>query len=81
MIRRDNPNTSPLLKLAVADSYARLIEPSMATEIRNAVTERAEEGAIALFGKIWNSCLCSLPLWARWYLAGTPPSARGVSSR
>ncbi len=59
VITRDNPNTSPLLTLALTDSYVRLIAPSIETEIRNILTEKAEEGAIAVFGKIWSSCLCS----------------------
>ncbi len=77
VIRRDNPNTSPLLKLAVADSYARLIEPSMATEIRNAVTERAEEGAIALFGKNLEQLLMQPPIVGKVVLGWDPAFRTG----
>lgn len=54
-IVRDNPYTTPILKEAAADSYGRLIGPSIEREIRNDLTERAEEGAIKVFGKTWNS--------------------------
>ena len=77
VIRRDNPNTSPLLKLAVADSYARLIEPSMATEIRNAVTERAEEGAIALFGNNLEQLLMQPPIVGKVVLGWDPAFRTG----
>ena len=77
VIRRDNPNTSPLLKLAVADSYARLIEPSMATEIRNAVTERADEGAIALFGKNLEQLLMQPPIVGKVVLGWDPAFRTG----
>ena len=77
VIRRDNPNTSPLLKLAVADSYARLIDPSMATEIRNAVTERAEEGAIALFGKNLEQLLMQPPIVGKVVLGWDPAFRTG----
>ena len=77
VIRRDNPNTSPLLKLAVADSYARLIEPSMATEIRNAVTERAEEGAIDLFGKNLEQLLMQPPIVGKVVLGWDPAFRTG----
>lgn len=51
VITKNNPNTTPLLELAITDSYDRLIAPSIETEIRNMLTEKAEEGAISVFGK------------------------------
>ena len=46
VILRENPCTSPALKAAVEDSYHRLIAPSVEREIRNELTEKAEDGAI-----------------------------------
>lgn len=60
MIVRDNPYTTPVLKEAIEDSYKRLIGPAIEREIRSALTEAAEDGAIHVFGKIWSSFSCSL---------------------
>ncbi|AKL93834.1 RNA binding S1 domain-containing protein [Clostridium aceticum] len=43
--------TVPVIKEAIEDAYKRLIAPSMEREIRNILTERAEEEAIKVFGK------------------------------
>ena len=48
---RENPYTTPALKAVVQDSYERLIAPSIEREVRNELTEKAEEGAIKVFGK------------------------------
>lgn len=77
VITRDNPNTSPLLKLAVADSYARLIEPSIATEIRNALTEKAEDGAITVFGKNLEQLLMQPPIVGKVVLGWDPAFRTG----
>lgn len=77
VITRDNPNTSPLLKLAVADSYARLIEPSIATEIRNALTEKAEDGAISVFGKNLEQLLMQPPIVGKVVLGWDPAFRTG----
>ena len=50
-ISQDNPVTTPVLKDVVADSYKRLIAPAIEREIRSALTEKAEDGAIKVFGK------------------------------
>ena len=52
IIRGDNPHTEPVLKDVIRDSYSRLIAPAIEREIRNELTEKAEDGAIAVFGKI-----------------------------
>lgn len=77
VIVRDNPNTTPLLKLAVADSYTRLIEPSIATEIRNALTEKAEDGAIAVFGKNLEQLLMQPPIVGKVVLGWDPAFRTG----
>ena len=49
IITRDNEYTASVLKDAVKDSYERLIAPSIEREIRNGLTETAEDGAIKVF--------------------------------
>ena len=48
VITKENENTTPVLKAAVEDSYRRLIAPAIEREIRNDLTEKAEDGAINL---------------------------------
>ena len=61
-IVRDNPYTTPILKEAAADSYSRLIGPSIEREIRSDLTEKAEEGAIKVFGKNLEQLLMQPPI-------------------
>ena len=49
VIVSDNPYTTPVLKDVIADSYKRLIAPAIEREIRNDLTEKAEDGAINVF--------------------------------
>ena len=51
LIVRENPYTTPVLREVAADSYGRLIAPSIEREVRSDLTEKAEEGAIKVFGK------------------------------
>jgi len=51
VIISDNEYTTPVLKDVIADSYKRLIAPAIEREIRNELTEKAEDGAIEVFGK------------------------------
>lgn len=76
VIHKQNPNTSPALKEAVDDSYKRLIAPAIEREIRNSLTEKAEDGAISVFGKIWSSFLCSRRLPDRLFWDGSGLSDR-----
>ncbi len=77
IIIRDNPNTKPLLELAIADSYTRLIAPSIETEIRNMLTEKAEEGAIAVFGKNLEQLLMQPPVTGQVVLGWDPAFRTG----
>lgn len=77
VIVRDNPNTTPLLRLAVQDSYSRLIEPSIATEIRNTLTEKAEDGAISVFGKNLEQLLMQPPIAGKVVLGWDPAFRTG----
>ena len=72
-----NKNTAPLLELAVADSYERLIAPSIETEIRNMLTEKAEEGAISVFGKNLEQLLMQLPIVGKVVLGWDPAFRTG----
>ncbi|MCM1289805.1 MAG: RNA-binding transcriptional accessory protein [Corallococcus sp.] len=77
VIINDNKTTTPLMKLAIADSYARLIEPSIATEIRNTLTEKAEDGAIAVFGKNLHQLLMQPPIVGKVVLGWDPAFRTG----
>ena len=72
-----NAYTEPLLRQAIADAYSRLIEPSIATEIRNMLTEKAEEGAIAVFGKNLEQLLMQPPITGKAVLGWDPAFRTG----
>lgn len=76
-IVRDNPYTTPVLKEVVADSYQRLIGPSIEREIRSELTERAEEGAIRVFGKNLEQLLMQPPIVGRVVLGWDPAFRTG----
>ena len=73
----NNKNTAPLLELAVTDSYERLIAPSIDTEIRNMLTEKAEEGAISVFGKNLEQLLMQPPIVGKVVLGWDPAFRTG----
>ena len=62
VVVRDNPNTYDILKDAIADSYERLIAPSIERDIRNSLTEAAEDGAIKVFGSNLKQLLMQPPI-------------------
>lgn len=51
IITNDNTHTNDILRAMLEDSYKRLIAPAIEREIRNDLTEKAEDGAIKVFGK------------------------------
>ncbi|MBO6112863.1 MAG: RNA-binding transcriptional accessory protein [Lachnospiraceae bacterium] len=73
----DNPYTTPAIKAAVADSYSRLIEPSIEREIRNELTEMAEDGAIDVFGKNLKQLLMQPPIAGQTVLGWDPAFRTG----
>ena len=77
VILRENPCTSPALKAAVEDSYHRLIAPSVEREIRNELTEKAEDGAIRLFGKNLEQLLMQPPIAGQTVLGWDPAFRTG----
>lgn len=77
VIKQNNPITTPVLKEVVADSYERLIAPSIEREIRNALTEKAEEGAINVFGKNLKQLLMQPPIAGKVVLGWDPAFRTG----
>ena len=77
VIVRDNPNTTPYLKTAVADAYSRLIAPSIEREIRNELTENAEDNAITVFGKNLEQLLMQPPIVGKTVLGWDPAFRTG----
>ena len=76
-IRRENPYTSPVLKEAVEDSYRRLIAPAIEREVRNELTEKAEDGAIEVFGKNLHQLLMQPPIAGKVVLGWDPAFRTG----
>ncbi|MDO4345034.1 MAG: Tex family protein [Eubacteriales bacterium] len=77
VIVRENPNTSPVLKEAIEDAYRRLIAPAIEREIRNALTEKAEDGAIHVFGKNLEQLLMQPPILGQVVLGWDPAFRTG----
>ncbi|MGN0277188.1 MAG: Tex family protein [Hominisplanchenecus sp.] len=77
VIVRENKNTSDFLKKVIADSYARLIAPAVEREIRNALTEKAEDGAIEVFGKNLEQLLMQPPITGQVVLGWDPAFRTG----
>ncbi len=62
VVVRNNPNTNDILKDTIADSYERLIAPSIERDIRSNLTEAAEDGAIKVFGSNLKQLLMQPPI-------------------
>lgn len=77
VITKDNPNTTPMLKAAVEDSYRRLIAPAIEREIRNDLTEKAEDGAIKVFKKNLEQLLMQPPIVGQVVLGWDPAFRTG----
>ncbi len=71
VIRKEN-ETAPHLKLAVNDSYKRLLQPQMDTEMRNFYKEKADKEAISVFAVNLRQLLMSAPLGQKTVLAIDP---------
>lgn len=77
VIRPGNPHTEPVLKEAVGDSYKRLIAPAIEREIRSELTEKAEDGAIQVFGRNLHQLLMQPPIAGRTVLGWDPAFRTG----
>lgn len=76
-IKKDNPVTTPILEEVIADSYDRLIAPAIEREIRNELTEKAEDGAISVFGKNLEQLLLQPPIKGKVVLGWDPAFRTG----
>ncbi len=77
VISRDNPETTPVLQEVIADAYDRLIAPAIEREIRSDLTEKAEDGAIKVFGKNLEQLLMQPPIAGQVVLGWDPAFRTG----
>ena len=76
-IIRKNSDTAEILQEVIADSYKRLIAPSLEREIRNDLTEKAEESAIGVFRENLKQLLLQPPISGKVVLALDPAYRTG----
>ena len=77
VIVRENPYTAPVLQEVLQDSYKRLIAPAIEREIRSELTEKAEDGAISVFGKNLEQLLMQPPIAGHVVLGWDPAFRTG----
>lgn len=77
LITKENEYTAPVIRAAVEDSYDRLIAPAIEREIRNDLTEKAEDGAINVFGKNLEQLLLQPPIAGKVVLGWDPAFRTG----
>ena len=77
LIVRENRYTTAVLEEAAADSYKRLIAPAIEREIRNELTEKAEDSAIRVFGKNLTQLLMQPPIVGQVVLGWDPAFRTG----
>ncbi len=77
IIKKDSRNTAPVLQAVLEDSYRRLIGPAIEREIRAGLTEKAEAGAIRVFGKNLKQLLMQPPVADRVVLGWDPAFRTG----
>ena len=77
VITRDNPNTKQVLEETIKDSYDRLIAPAIEREVRADLTEKAQDGAISVFGKNLGQLLMQPPIAGKVVLGWDPAFRTG----
>ena len=77
VITSDNEDTAPVMTAVIDDSYHRLIAPAIEREIRNELTEKAEDGAISVFGKNLEQLLMQPPIAGKVVLGWDPAFRTG----
>ncbi len=77
VIVKENKETTPVLKEVIEDAYDRLIAPAIEREIRSDLTERAEDGAIKVFGKNLQQLLMQPPIAGQVVLGWDPAFRTG----
>lgn len=70
-------NFTEVLKEAIEDGYQRLIKPAIEREVRNTLTEKAEDGAITVFGQNLKQLLMQPPIAGRTVLGWDPAFRTG----
>ena len=77
MLKNDNPITTPAIEEINQDAYERLIAPAIERDIRNELTEKAEDGAITVFGKNLTQLLMAPPIAGKTVLGWDPAFRTG----
>lgn len=77
VIHSENVYTTEILRKTIEDSYKRLIEPAIEREIRNDLTEKAEDKAIEIFGKNLTQLLMQPPIAGQVVLGWDPAFRTG----
>ncbi len=77
MLKNDNPVTKPVIEEINQDAYERLIAPAIERDIRNELTEKAEDGAISVFGKNLTQLLMAPPIAGKTVLGWDPAFRTG----
>ena len=77
IVKLGNEITEPVIREVIADSYSRLIAPAIEREIRNELTEKAEDGAITVFGKNLEQLLMQQPIAGKTVLGWDPAFRTG----
>ncbi len=77
MLKNDNPVTTPVIEEINQDAYERLIAPAIERDIRNELTEKAEDGAISVFGKNLTQLLMAPPIAGKTVLGWDPAFRTG----
>ena len=75
--KEPDPGTFPYIKAAVRDSYDRLIAPAIERELRNQLTEEAEDGAIRVFASNLEQLLMQQPIAGKVVLGWDPAFRTG----
>ncbi len=77
IIVRENPYTTAVIREAIEDGYERLIAPAIEREVRNELTEKAEDGAIKVFAKNLEQILMQPPIAGKVVLGWDPAFRTG----
>ena len=77
IITKESPQTKPVLQATIEDAYNRLIAPAIEREVRNQLTEKAEDGAIKVFGKNLEQLLMQPPIAGQVVLGWDPAFRTG----
>ena len=77
MLKNENPITTPVIEEINQDAYERLIAPAIERDIRNELTEKAEDGAITVFGKNLTQLLMAPPIAGKTVLGWDPAFRTG----